>query len=175
MIKIQQTAMLMAIVALPSIGLSLSALAQGPLAYEHLNQPKSSVNHQLSKHHRPHHPIRPHYRGYREPWRWGAGWNNYWGPSFGIGWSSGYRWGNDWRYPYRYNRYQNDAYSYQPVRAEPVSKAPPEQTTTSVQYDSGLKTLPDNARVIQQDGKVLYQWQGQIYAYDWNLKTYVKQ
>ena len=174
MIKIQQTVVLISIVALPFTGFSLSSMAQGPLAYEHLNH-QSSKPHRPNHSHRPNRPHRPHYNGYRDPWRWGAGWNNHWGPSIGIGWSSGYRWGNDWRYPYRYNQYQDTVYFNQPVRVEPVVTAPPVQTTTSVQFDHGLKTLPDNARVIQQDGKTLYQWQGETYVYDRNSKTHVKQ
>ncbi|NRB23148.1 hypothetical protein [Shewanella sp.] len=120
-------------------------------------------------------------------------WSSSWGTGIGVGigspyWSNhslshgwnnnGYRpyWRNRWRYPYRYNRY--DSYYYNERRAvtrEPTpakSVSVPVRVTTSVQYASGLKSLPENARVIQRDGRTLYQWQGVEYVFDWNTETY---
>lgn len=171
-------------------------LAQEPLRYDQLNQDtESSIAQQQSisqgyqqghrqdyqSHHR-HNYRQSNQYGYQNPWRWGAGWNNHWGPNVGIGWNSGYRWGNNWgwrdpwnngwRSPYGDNRY-ND-YPRREARVDPVVVTPPERTTTSIQYDRGIKTLPDNARVIQLEGKTLYEWQGVKYAYDWSTESYVK-
>lgn len=38
-----------------------------------------------------------------------------------------------------------------------------------------VSSLPSNARVVQQDGRTLYEWQGTLYAYDWNSQTYQEQ
>lgn len=38
-----------------------------------------------------------------------------------------------------------------------------------------LATLPSNARVLQQDGRTLYEWQGSFYVFDWNSQTYQEQ
>lgn len=38
-----------------------------------------------------------------------------------------------------------------------------------------LSHLPSNARVVQQDGRTLYEWQGSFYAFDWNSQTYQEQ
>ncbi|WP_220732165.1 hypothetical protein [Shewanella morhuae] len=38
-----------------------------------------------------------------------------------------------------------------------------------------VSSLPSNARVVQQDGRTLYEWQGALYAYDWNSQTYQEQ
>lgn len=155
---------------------------QSPLQYDDLNHPKA-VRHSpniAQEHHSHddrsrHHESDRHNQRYRDPWRWGLGWNNHWGPSLGIGWSNGYGryWRdpfyNDWRYPYDY-RYQRIA---QPKRVEPVAIAPPVRTTTSIAYDSGLRHLPENAKVIQQDGKMLYEWQGKRYRFDWDKEIYV--
>ena len=174
------------------IGGVCPAVAQQPLSLDHLNQ--ASVNTHVASHHQGNHnrDYVNHDRhrhqfnnrhGYRDPWRWGSGWNNHWGPSVGIGWSSGYRWGNDWRWrdhwynngysPYRYDR---DNYAIRrDFEVEPtVVVAPPQRTTTSMQYDHGIRTLPENAKVIQKDGKMVYEWQGVIYQYDWSTETYVK-
>ncbi|WP_434939842.1 hypothetical protein ACRWQN_03920 [Shewanella sp. HL-SH8] len=176
-------------------------LAQEPLRFDLLNQDTdSSIGQQQSisqgyqQGHRQHYQSnhRQYYRqgnqyGYQDPWRWGAGWNNHWGPNIGIGWSSGYRWGNDWgwrdpwynnrRANYDYDRNDYNRYNEYPrreVRVEPVVVTPPERTTTSIQYDRGIKTLPENARVIQLEGKTLYEWQGVRYVYDWSTETYIK-
>lgn len=163
-------------------------LAQEPLRFDVLNQDTgSSIGQQQSisqgyqQGHRQHYQSnhRQHYRqsnqyGYQDPWRWGTGWNNHWGPGYRWGNDWGWRdpWNNGWRSPYDDNRY-ND-YPRREVRVEPVVVTPPERTTTSIQYDRGIKTLPDNARVIQLEGKTLYEWQGVKYAYDWSTESYVK-
>ncbi|MEO3738614.1 hypothetical protein [Shewanella baltica] len=38
-----------------------------------------------------------------------------------------------------------------------------------------VSSLPSNARIVQQDGRTLYEWQGTLYAYDWNSQTYQEQ
>lgn len=48
----------------------------------------------------------------------------------------------------------------------------PTQTTTAMYTTAGLSSLPDNARVIQQDGHTYYQWQGKTYRYDWEQQAY---
>ncbi|MCG9728402.1 hypothetical protein L1D44_00825 [Shewanella sp. Isolate13] len=117
--------------------------------------------------------------GYRDPWRWNVGVSNGWyGYPYGSryyrpGWRPGYNW--RWGYPYRYNsRY---VYPYRYDRSEykqpkPKVVAPPERVTTSVSYSTGLTRLPDNARVIQREGRTVYEWQGIEYVYDWDSKTY---
>jgi hypothetical protein len=176
-------------------------LAQEPLRFDLLNQDtESSIGQQQSisqgyqQGHRQHHQSnhRQHYRqsnqyGYQAPWRWGTGWNNHWGPNIGLSWSSDYRWGNDWgwrdpwynnrRVNYDYNRNDYNRYNEYPRRdviVEPVFVTEPTRTTTSIQYDRTIKTLPENARVIQHEGKTLYEWQGVRYVYDWSTERYVK-
>lgn len=38
-----------------------------------------------------------------------------------------------------------------------------------------VSTLPSNARIVQQDGRTLYEWQGTLYAFDWDSQTYQEQ
>ena len=103
------------------------------------------------------------------------GWNNSWNHGWNNNWYRPY-WRNSWRYPYRYNRY--DSYYYNERRAvkrertPPKSIAAPQRVTTSVQYASGLKSLPENARVMQRDGRTIYEWQGVEYVFDWSTETY---
>ncbi len=98
---------------------------------------------------------------------WSHGWNNNWHRSY---------WRNNWRYPYRYNRY--DSYHYNARRVVKRESIPPrtigapQRVTTSVQYASGLKSLPENSRVLQRDGRTIYQWQGVEYVFDWITETY---
>ncbi|MPY25544.1 hypothetical protein [Shewanella sp. YLB-07] len=98
---------------------------------------------------------------------WNHGWNNTWYRPY---------WRNSWRYPYRYNRYDN--YYYNERRAVKREPTPPKaisapvRVTTSVQYASGLKSLPENARVMQRDGRTIYEWQGVEYVFDWSTETY---
>ncbi|EDQ02543.1 hypothetical protein [Shewanella benthica] len=125
-------------------------------------------------------------------------WSSSWGTGIGVGigtgspyWSnhslshgwnnSWYRpyWRNSWRYPYRYERYDRyDSYYYNERRAVKRQPTPvkaisaPVRVTTGVQYASGLKSLAENARVIQRDGRTIYEWQGVEYVFDWNTETY---
>ncbi|WP_394147720.1 hypothetical protein [Shewanella atlantica] len=123
-----------------------------------------------------------YYPGYDSGWRWGVGistgspywnnhgifWNNSWNSSWNRPyWNNHYRpyWRNSWNYPYRYERREYK-------RPEPKVIAPPQRVTTDVQYASGLKSLPANARVIQRDGRTIYEWQGIEYQFDWSSQSY---
>ncbi|MCL1143751.1 hypothetical protein [Shewanella gaetbuli] len=163
------------------------ANAQAPLRLEHLdaNASASQANRHLQHkpqhkpHHKPHH--RPDRFNHRDPWRWGIGWNNHWGPSVGIGWGNYSRWGSrwGWRDPWYYGnryRYRNSGYydyPRRPAKVEPVAVQPVQRTTTSISYDTGIKSLPENARAFQQDGKIVYEWNGKVYRYDWATENYV--
>ncbi|QFU24679.1 hypothetical protein FM038_022760 [Shewanella eurypsychrophilus] len=125
-----------------------------------------------------------HNSNYNSGWRVGIGtgspyWGNHsWNNGWNHGLNSGYRpyWRNSWRYPYRYNR--DDNYYYNERRAvkraptPPKSIAAPQRVTSSVQYATGLKSLPENARVVQRDGRTIYEWQGVEYVFDWSSETY---
>ncbi|GIU20972.1 MULTISPECIES: hypothetical protein [unclassified Shewanella] len=122
---------------------------------------------------------------YRDPWRWNVGVSNSWygypyrNGYYRPGWRPGYNWGvgSRWRYPYGYNNRYYSPYRYdrQSYKApEPKVVRPPERITTSVSYSTGLTRLPDNARVIQKDGRTVYEWQGVEYMFDWNTNTYQK-
>lgn len=112
---------------------------------------------------------------------WGQpGWSSSWGVGIGNHYWDRYNyrpyWSNhwnrtNWHYPYRYNR---PIYGDERRTEKPKVIAPPQQVTTSIQYASGLKSLPENARVIQKDGRTLYEWQGVEYLFDWKTKTYLK-
>ncbi|GIU27779.1 hypothetical protein L2719_12730 [Shewanella schlegeliana] len=114
---------------------------------------------------------------YRDPWRWNVGVSNgwygypygsrYYRPGYNWRWGNPYRYNSRYVYPYRYNRTE-----YKPSKPKVV--APPERATTSVSYSTGLTRLPDNARVIQREGRTVYEWQGVEYVYDWDAKTYRK-
>lgn len=114
---------------------------------------------------------------FNDPWRWNAGVSNRWysypygGRYYRPGWGYyGARWGypvDQDVYPYRYQRP-----SYR--RAEPNVIAAPKRVTTSVSYATGLTHLPENARVLQKEGRTVYEWQGLEYTFDWNSKTYNK-
>ena len=122
---------------------------------------------------------------YRDPWRWNVGVSNSWygypyrNGYYRPGWRPGYNWGvgSRWRYPYSYsNRYYSPyRYDRQTYKApKPKVVRPPERVTTSVSYSTGLNRLPDNARVIQRDGRTIYEWQGVEYIFDWQTNTYQK-
>ncbi|ABZ75161.1 hypothetical protein Shal_0586 [Shewanella halifaxensis HAW-EB4] len=122
---------------------------------------------------------------YRDPWRWNVGVSNSWygypyrSGYYRPGWRPGYSWGvgSRWRYPYSYNNRYYSPYRYdRPTYKAPEPKviAPPERVTTSVSYATGLNRLPENARVIQRDGRTIYEWQGTEYVFDWKTKTYQK-
>ena len=122
---------------------------------------------------------------YRDPWRWNVGVSNSWygypyrNGYYRPGWRPGYNWGvgSRWRNPYGYNNryYSPYRYDWQIYKApEPKVVRSPERVTTSVNYSTGLARLPDNARVIQRDGRTIYEWQGVEYVFDWNSNTYQK-
>jgi hypothetical protein len=45
--------------------------------------------------------------------------------------------------------------------------------STQVSHSSGLTRLPANARVVQQDKGIIYEWQGVSYRFDWSTQTYL--
>jgi hypothetical protein len=107
-------------------------------------------------------------------------WSSSWGVGIGNPYWDRYRyrpyWSNhwnraNWNYPYRYNR---SIYRDERQTEKPKVITPPQRVTTSIQYASGLKSLPENARVIQRDGRTLYEWQGVEYLFDWKTETYLK-
>ena len=100
--------------------------------------------------------------GYRDPWRVGIGFNT--GYPY---WNHHYRpyWRNSWRYPYRYERREY-------VEPKPRVITPPQIITTGVKVSHGIKSLPANARVKQRDGRIVYEWQGIEYFYDWTTERY---
>ncbi|NMH66606.1 hypothetical protein [Shewanella salipaludis] len=111
---------------------------------------------------------------------WGLGWNSGWGWNAGLGWNSGWGWNaglgwhDAWGYPYS-GIALSVPLNYGMARPEPgaAPRALPARVTTRVQQaPPGLKRLPDNARVIQQDGRTLYEWQGVNYRFDWQTQTY---
>lgn len=55
------------------------------------------------------------------------------------------------------------------VSAEPTAAVPRARAARSV------SSLPSNARIVQQDGRTLYEWQGTLYAFDWTSQTYQEQ
>ncbi|QYK01128.1 hypothetical protein [Shewanella psychrotolerans] len=102
------------------------------------------------------------HNGYRDPWRVGIGFNT--GYPY---WNHHYRpyWKNSWRYPYRYERREY-------VEPKPRVITPPQLITTGVKVSHGIKSLPANARVKQKNGRMVYEWQGVEYLYDWTTESY---
>ncbi|QDE32610.1 hypothetical protein [Shewanella polaris] len=169
------------------VGLTMASFvnAQPPLSNEYSHRDSHSVGSQ----HNNHRQHNTHYRNI-DPWRWGFGWdqgwgvNQRWGPSIGFSWSNsnnwryGLAWGNnDYNrsrygfYPYQ-NQLSTEYRSRQVERVDTVVVTPPQRTTTSIQYASGLRHLPENAKVIQRDNGTVYEWQGVEYYFDWNTQTY---
>jgi len=105
-------------------------------------------------------------REFNEPWRWDRArdpfFERFHRPSWGY-------YGDRYRYPYRYLR---PCFRHPKPQLKVVT--PPERITTSVSYTSDLTHLPENAKVIQKEGKTLYQWQGAEYQFDWKTQTYHK-
>lgn len=110
----------------------------------------------------------------------GSGWNNGYG-AFPYGGYYGSRWGSGWGYPWNRSGYYGSSMLFpfgwsqpisRPSQSTPTVIAPPQQTTTSVEYSQGLTHLPDNAKVIQTSKGTLYEWQGVNYQYDWHTQTY---
>lgn len=110
----------------------------------------------------------PHYHHYHH--------HNDWGWNLGLTalWLSPWVWDS-----YRWDQPRYIAPVAQPViSASPdVITTVPEQVTTRYQVvnvgPQGRSELPANAKVIQQDGRTLYQWQGQLYRFDWSIQQYV--
>ncbi|MCG9695451.1 hypothetical protein [Shewanella sp. Isolate11] len=120
-----------------------------------------------------------HHQGY-DRWRWGLGF----GASLGTGLALGigqpywniYRpyWGSSVYMPYRYVRpkptYTESSFTGT-FRTSPLSSSP-QQVTTHIEVSHAIKSLPANARVKQQDGRTVYEWQGVEYIYDWQSDSY---
>lgn len=121
--------------------------------------------------HRPHPPRYHHYHHNHHYNNWG------WNLGLSALWLSPWVWDNySWQQP----RYMAPA--GQPLRPASPSVATtvttvPTQVTTGYRVvnvgPQGRSELPANAKVIQQDGRTLYQWQGQLYRFDWNIQQYV--
>ncbi|MCH1930849.1 hypothetical protein L9G16_11695 [Shewanella sp. A25] len=47
--------------------------------------------------------------------------------------------------------------------------------TTVSAIPRSYSSLPSNAKIVQRDGRTLYEWQGVLYAFDWNSQTYQEQ
>ena len=154
-------------------------------SYQHNNHYNNSHRHSA---------YRPYYRPYYPGWgRWYSGWN------LGYGWGSrGY-----WDAPYSSiglsipMAYEEEpvavsapvrvttSMQYAPNEGRMVSSMPnsadgQRANATSalapkVQRARSVSSLPSNARVVQQDGRTLYEWQGTLYAFDWNSQTYQEQ
>ncbi|MGI2175508.1 hypothetical protein [Shewanella ulleungensis] len=169
--------------------------AKAPVDYDRLNRESHSVGsqHDVRRHsqHRSHH--RNSWRlgiglglGWNNAWGWsnGLGIHNGWGPTIGMSWpyGVGMRYGD--RYDYRQ---QNEGiYPYRNVNVVPTTRyqevdepvivptriAVPQQTTTVTQVNKGLRSLPENAKVIQRESGTVYEWQGVEYYFDWNTQTY---
>jgi len=165
-----------------TIATSAGAQPPPPLANKHLHRTSHSVGAQDARH-------RQHHYRYQDPLRWGIGWgsrwgvNPRWGSSIGIGWRSGHLWpyGSGWRDDYRhrysgfypYKNQLNTNYRSQPVAlVAPAVIAPPQRTTTHIEYASGLSHLPENAKVIQRANGTVYEWQGIEYYFNWKTQTY---
>ena len=127
------------------------------------SQHESSAHHNQNRHWRP-------YWGWSSAWNggWGLGWHSGWNNGWGLGWNNG--WGNN----YWHSPYSGIGVSVPYQQPEPVAVAPVERVTTSVQYSTGRKSLPANARVKQQDGRTVYEWQGTSYYFDWQSQTYLE-
>ena len=153
--------------------------AQPPLCNEYSNRVSHSVGSQHNSH-RQHNLYRQHNSHYRaiDPWRWGPSigfsWNNSNNWRYGFGWGNNYYRRNYYGlYPFAYANELNTGYRSQHVKVvDTVVAVPPQQTTTSIQYASGLSHLPENAKVIQRDNGTVYEWQGVEYYFDWNTQTY---
>ncbi|MFV0595343.1 hypothetical protein [Shewanella sp.] len=61
--------------------------------------------------------------------------------------------------------------------ARPSTASATEQTLAvpRARAARSVSSLPSNARIVQQDGRTLYEWQGTLYAFDWNSQTYQEQ
>jgi len=141
------------------------------------------------KHSDSHRYYRPYYRPYY-PWGLGLGVGLATGWNLGYGWNDGI-WNDDWRW--NRERYWHSPYSGIGLSIPtgyddtPVAISAPVRVTTSMQYSPSegtvpraraarsVSSLPSNARIVQQDGRTLYEWQGTLYAFDWTSQTYQEQ
>lgn len=74
---------------------------------------------------------------------------------------------------------------YSPGEGRMVSSMPASASSQTVSNNNvvapqirqarSVSSLPTNARIVQQDGRTLYDWQGTLYAFDWNSQTYQEQ
>ncbi|MFQ6370624.1 hypothetical protein [Shewanella sp. YIC-542] len=119
------------------------------------------------RHHPRHHLQRPYYH-HHDHWRWQLGLSALWLSPWV--WDS-YRW-------------QQPRYALPPAPPVPLMpsaplavRAPVQQITSGFRMvDVGVQgrsELPANARVIQDNGRLLYEWQGQRYRFDWAIQQYV--
>ncbi|GGQ09093.1 hypothetical protein [Shewanella litoralis] len=171
------------------------AHAKAPLDNDRLNRESHSVGNQHDgRRHSQYHSR------HRDPWRlglglglshaWGwshglgvhSGWgiNSGWGPTFGVSWPY------DVNSRYDYRRQNQTFYPYSSVSVAPTTRyrvidepvivptrvSTPQQLTTATQVNKGLRSLPENAKVIQRESGTVYEWQGVEYYFDWNTQTY---
>ncbi len=90
--------------------------------------------------------------------------------SWSLGWSSDY-----WQRPYSgigisipFSSPSHSSQKTGVIRAQPKIV-----TMTSVAKEAGLTELPANARVIQLNDKIVYEWQGKRYRFDWPTQRYL--
>ncbi|MCL1077422.1 hypothetical protein D5R81_05700 [Parashewanella spongiae] len=160
--------------------------------HANLTQHRKYSNHfdRRSHQHRNKHSHRPH-DGFRNRY-------NHWAPHDwwqGKFWKNNF-WHNHYRHHYRQRHHhsrlndftntlltvplvlgaeqlwqeqRDDNAQYQDQQMEPQVT----QVTTSMSYAKGVRRLPNNARVVQVDGKTRYQWQGKTYRFDWQQQVYL--
>jgi len=152
-----------------------------------------SANQYNNHHSHSHHAYRPYYRPYN-PWgSWYSGWN------LGYGWGSRGYWNSPYSsiglsIPLGYEEEPvavsapvrvTTSMQYAPNEGRMVASMPnsangqianaKEALAPKVQRARSVSSLPSNARIVQQGGHTLYEWQGVLYAYDWNSQTYQEQ
>ena len=59
------------------------------------------------------------------------------------------------------------------IQDSAIQVAPISRLSTQVSHSTGLTSLPANARVVQQDNGIVYEWQGVSYRFDWSTQTYL--
>ncbi|MBR9727612.1 hypothetical protein ACFOD0_04760 [Shewanella intestini] len=164
-----------AVLASSQVVMSQFAILNHAALYPHKRLHHERHHHDHSKHHK------KHYSHARDPWHWGASWDSRWRKSVGIGWISGFY--DPWRWNSWDKRHWNGRYIHAQryVRPTPVvtpikiipKAAPLSKRTTHMAYDSGLHSLPANAKVVIRNNKPYYVWQGVTYQYDWSKERYM--
>lgn len=163
---------------------------RGYSEYNSANQYNNDYSHSLSPN-----AYRPYYRPYHRPYypwggRWYSGWN------LGYGWGSGGYWNSPYSsigvsIPRDYEEEPvalstpvqvTTSMQYAPNEGRMVSSMPNNANgeaanatsalAPKVQRAHSVSSLPSNARIVQQDGRTLYEWQDVLYVYDWNSQTY---